>query len=659
MKLSLPRAWVSKSKPSKEYEKFPVDHYSASSMIKFSTNPILFKIEQINKDRFETAQGISGVIGKAFHIALNVYYGGADEYSPTSEEEAIEYGLTAGMDFLEKYNDGFINYSSTIPNKQKAFDLFSFAFNSYVKEMPYEKDSIVATEERMCEKIDLEWRGKHINLPVKLKGFLDKVTREDGKLKIKDYKTCTRYSDPEKIDGAKIIQAVEYYFLTYAKFGEEPYSLTFEEVKMTKNADGSKQVRTYEIVFSENDLFFDFYLRLYEDITCALNGEQVYVPNVNALYDNEIAIIAYVHRLDIEEEVAKLMKANHVSTLTDLLKQEIQNAGSLRKFMKTVESKFVSAKNINYDTMKNEDKIKTKLMEHGMMLQFDSIIEGSTVDLYRYTPSIGLKMSRIRNYVDDLEQVLGVGGIRVLAPIRGTNFVGIEVPKENRTFPAKPAFKGFEIAIGEQMSGGTRYFDIRTAPHMLIAGSAGSGKSVFLHSIIKQLLDIPNVHLHLFDPKQVELFQYEEFVEEYKHSPAGISAGLESLVAEMEKRYSKMKSLRIKNISETKEFPYKFVIIDEYADLKMRSEIDNNIKLLAQKGRAAGIHLIVATQRASTKVIDGDTKVNFPVKAVFRVSKQVDSRVMIDEDGAEKLLGLGDMLFSNDRGIERLQGYLL
>ena len=236
--------------------------------------------------------------------------------------------------------------------------------------------------------------------------------------------------------------------------------------------------------------------------------------------------------------------------------------------------------------------------------------------------------------------------------------MGFEIPRENRYFPALPdTAKGFNLAVGQTIQGETRFFDLREAPHVLVAGSSGSGKSVFLHSMIRQLIKLPNVELHLFDPKQVELFQYEESVTEYKHSPAGIDKGLDDLVAEMERRYTAMKKLGIRNITETADFNYKFVIIDEYADLKMRSQVDNSIKLLGQKGRACGIHLIVATQRASTKVIDGDTKINFPVKVVFRMAKAVDSRVMIDEDGAEKLLGKGDCLFSSDSGVERLQGF--
>lgn len=639
---------------------FPLSHISASSMRKFSSNPILFKIGYINRDVFETMQNASGVLGKAFHQAMEVYYGGSDTLIPTSESEAIEFGMRSGMDFLEKYNDGFINYSKTIPVKQKLFDLMTFCYQSYIEQTPYQADTVVAVEDEIVEEIDVEWRGQNVHLPVKLKGYIDKIERVDGLLKLKDYKTCYAYSNPEKIDGAKMLQAVEYYLLAYAKYGEEPYSITFEEIKYTKNSDGTPQVKRYEVVYAENELYFDFYFRFYEDMVRALNGEMVYVPNVDAMYDNEVAIISYIHRLDVSEETAKLMKKHKVDNVGDLLKKQIQSAGNMRKLLKTVEAKFVSAKNLDYSKMKNEQKIQTKMMEHGMMLQFDSKVEGASVDLYRYTPSIGLKMSRLANYAADVEQVLGVAGIRVLAPISGSTMVGFEVPRADRTFPGRPtASNGFDMAIGQMIDGTPRYFDIRRAPHMLVAGSSGSGKSVWLSGAIEQLSEISNGELYLFDPKIVELAQYEGIAKVYETDPRKINKALAVLVIEMNDRYKKMAAKKVRNIDAMKNIPYKFVVIDEFGDLILSEAVEKSVLQIAQKGRAAGIHLIIATQTPRADIISGAIKANFPIKILFKTAKAVDSRVVMDEAGAEKLLGRGDMLFVGDRGTERLQGYNL
>lgn len=671
---------------------FPVERYTYSSLVKFCTNPVLFKVNEINRDQFETSTNISGVLGKAFHKALEVYYGGSDDMVVSSEAEAIKYGLEVGAAYLEAYNDGWINYSKTIPTKQAAMERFTFAFTEYIKEFPYEPDAIVSVEEKLEENVDIEWRGERLALPVKLTGRLDLITRKDGKLVLRDHKTCYSFSDPDKIDGQKMLQAVQYYLLAYAKYGEEPRSIVFDELKYTKNKDGGKQVRSYEVVYAENELFFDFYFRLYDDVTRALNGEQVYVPNLHALFDNEVALIAYIYRLDEPEEAANLMKKHKVQNLTELLKKQIHNASSMKKLLKSIEQKFTETKNIDYANMKDEEKIQTKLLEHGMMLQFDSKVEGATVDLYRYTPSIGLKMSKLNGYVADVEQVMGVSGIRVLAPIPNTSFVGFEVPRKDRTFPTVPAGTGFEVAIGQTTMGNARRLDIRTAPHLLVAGASGSGKSVFLNALIEQLSRIENAELFLLDPKRVELAAHKsnDHVVAYESDIERIHDILEELVDDMNGRYGALEKAGKRSIEQMPDMLYQFVVIDEFGDLiaqnyervrylktgkvfqrgeregeeevkevrtNLSKEIEKNILLLAQKARAAGIHVIIATQRPSTDVIKGTIKANFPTKVVFKTAKAVDSVVVLDEPGAEKLSGKGDMLFAGEHGIERLQGY--
>jgi S-DNA-T family DNA segregation ATPase FtsK/SpoIIIE len=310
-----------------------------------------------------------------------------------------------------------------------------------------------------------------------------------------------------------------------------------------------------------------------------------------------------------------------------------------------------------------QDKIKFKLAEHGIGLEFDSMVVGGSVTLYRYEPSIGLKMSRIEAFVKDIEQVVETSGIRILAPIKDSGLVGFEIPNKQRTFPeSSPRNTGFELAIGAKIMGDTKYYDIRTAPHLLVSGSSGSGKSVFLNSLIKQLMQIDNVDIHLFDPKQVEMSQFEggNNVVDYQYNHDSIQSSLMNLVEVMNNRYSELRKSKTRNIEELGGgMKYKFVVIDEFADLMAGENTLNAIQLLAQKGRACGIHIILATQRASTKIISGDIKVNFPTRAVFKMAKAVDSRVMLDEGGAEKLLGKGDMLFLTSEGIERLQGFNL
>jgi len=660
-------------------EGLPIKHLSYSGIVQFTVNPIMFKIRNVNGDHIETTSGITGVIGSAFHHAMDMYWG-----FPTNDESgAIEAGLKGGMAFLDEYQEGWIEWSDKIPNKQKALEILAFCYTEYVKAKPRKPNEVViACEERLMEYVSFEWKGTKLEFPVALKGRIDKISRIDGKIKITDYKTCNSFSDPDTINGDWMIQAIHYYFLVYVYTGEQPYSIIFEEVKRSKDRNG-EQVKSHEIVYAKNDLYFDFYIRLYGDIIRSLAGEQVYVPNVKALYDREVSIISYIHRLDMSEEQAALMKKHKVDNLTDLLKEKIQSAGNMRQLMKTVEEKFVSARNLNYDRMKPEEKIATKLMEHGLMVQFHSVVDGATVQLYQYTPSVGLKMKHLTGFASDIEQVLGISNIRVLAPIPNSTLVGFEVPKSERYFPALPDHDGsFNIALGQTIMGETRRFDIRLSPHMLVAGASGSGKSFFITSLITQLSNIKNAELHLFDPKMVELSMYQDYpgVREYHSDIMDIHDALERIVALMNKRYKEMAKARVRNSSEMPNMPYKFVVIDEYGDLiaakhiikhkekdeegkikttfiNISEEIAQYVLILAQKARAAGIHVVIATQRPSTDVVSGTIKANFPTKVVFRVAKAIDSQVVIDESGAEKLAGKGDMLFSSVHGLERLQGY--
>lgn len=686
---------------------FPLKHYSYSSLVAFTTNPILFKLRYIQGQQIETTRGISGVVGQAFHKALEVYYGGSD-LAITNEAEAVEYGLKAGAEYLQAYNDGYIEYSTTIPNKEKAYELVVEAFKSYIAYKPWDQEEVVAIEEKLEENIDVEWRGQRVALPVKLKGYIDKIVRVDGKLKIVDYKTVRAFANEDKIDGAKIIQAVQYYLLAYAKYGEEPHSITYQEVKLSKNRDGSPQVREYEMVYGENDLYFDLYFRLYEDVTRAINGEQVYVPNFYAMFDNEIALVAYLHRLDVEEEQAKLMKKHRVDNITDLLTKKIQSAGNMQKFLKAVEGKVAIAKNIDYTKMKNHEKIQTKLLEHGMVLQYDSTKEGATVDLYRYHPTIGLKMSKLQAYTADIEQVLGATNVRILAPIPGTSLVGFEVPRSERRYPGTPPkADGLLVPIGVDIHGEPQSIDVRRAPHILVAGTTGSGKSETLRAILASLGN--NVELWIADPKGNEF--HTEKSERYAEDPEEIRTMLEEAAVEMDRRYAIMKK---QNERDWTGKPI-LLLIDEFGDFilnnpsgaerpnydtwtkgrlarkfdKMFPDYDHSnfskesyirvlqeedeknlgkyaemnaedlIVKLAQKARAAGIHMIIATQSPRATVVTGRIKANFPTRIALRASGEIESRIVLDQPGAEKLLGKGDMLImrSDSSDIIRLQGY--
>ena len=615
----------------------------------------MFKINVVNGEYFNVASSVSGVLGKAVHKALQVYFGGHPDISVTHASAAKD-GLEYGLEYIKNYNEAFIEYSSTIPTKEKLIEKFTFCYFGFLKEGGYDEYAeTLLIEKEMKHTVEVD--GKL--LPIPLKGVVDLVYRDsEGRIIIEDHKTTYNFTNPDKIDGKKLVQAVFYFFLVWAELGEKPYAIKYSEFKYTQNKDNSEQLKPWVMIYEDYPMAFELFYRLYSDVTDALNGKQVYVPNFDAMFDNDIAIVSYINYLDVEERKQEQFKKMKVDNVADFVQKKMQHAGKMKNFLEEVSKKFISGKSLNYKDMIIEDKIKMKLAEHGIAVDFDSKIQGGTVTLYCYEPSVGVKMSKLDTFVKDIEQVVEKSGVRILAPIPNSGLIGFEVPNEHRNFPVPEKNEGFKLAIGETITGEVRRYDIREAPHMLVAGASGSGKSVFLNSLIRQITTLERSKLVLLDPKQVELAEWEdnENVMLYESNSRKISKALIGLVKEMENRYTTMKQLKVKNIEKT-DLDYIFVVIDEYADLAMTAEVADVVKRLAQKGRAAGIHLIIATQRASTQVIDGDIKVNFSVRAIFKMSKEVDSRVMLDESGAEKLLGKGDCLFLADNGIERLQAY--
>ena len=320
----------------------------------------------------------------------------------------------------------------------------------------------------------------------------------------------------------------------------------------------------------------------------------------------------------------------------------------------------------------NAQKLVDTLESFGVRTRVLDISRGPSVTRYEVQPMAGVKISRITSLADDIALNLAVADVRMEAPIPGKPAVGIEVPNHKKT----PVFirSVFEsqaflrmtsplgVALGKDIAGVAQVADLCKMPHLLIAGSTGSGKSVCVNSIIMSLLfrsSPEDVKLLLIDPKVVELAEYNgipHLLMPVVTEPRKAAGALGASVAEMERRY---KLFAENNVREIKAYnklaaqtgmehlPYIAIVIDELADLMMVAgkEVEDYICRIAQKARAAGIHLIVATQRPSVDVITGLIKANIPSRIAFAVSSQIDSRTILDSGGAEKLLGNGDMLF--------------
>ncbi|MBR2700709.1 MAG: DUF87 domain-containing protein [Erysipelotrichaceae bacterium] len=311
---------------------------------------------------------------------------------------------------------------------------------------------------------------------------------------------------------------------------------------------------------------------------------------------------------------------------------------------------------------------------------------GPSVTKFFVRPEPGIKISRITSLQENIKMALAVKDVRIEAPVPGQSVVGIEIPNADRTsvkmsellykVPDKYNRNPLTVALGKDLSGDNVYAEINKLPHMLIAGSTGSGKSVCINSIITALLlrTTPDeVKLLLIDPKKVEFTPYENIphlIGPVINDTSEAANALKSIVEIMENRYNEFHRAGVRNITEynrkvkddttLKHMVYIVVIIDELADLMLThgKDVEGYIQRITQLARASGIHLIVATQRPSTDVITGTIKTNIPSRIAFAVSSAIDSRIILDQVGAERLIGYGDMLYipMGESAANRLQG---
>jgi S-DNA-T family DNA segregation ATPase FtsK/SpoIIIE len=330
-------------------------------------------------------------------------------------------------------------------------------------------------------------------------------------------------------------------------------------------------------------------------------------------------------------------------------------------------------------TQRVADALVTCLAHFGVEATVIGQISGPRVTRYELQLAPGTKVGKVANLKDDLSYALATTEIRILAPIPGKQAVGVEVPNLSPNLVTLGDIYGdlpataspVSVWLGKDISGAAVWADLARMPHLLIAGTTGSGKSGCINAILTSILlrSTPDeVRLILIDPKRIELNYYESIphlLTPVVSSPKEASAVLLNVVTEMERRYERLAQVRARSLSEANrafrkrgedELPYLLVVIDELADLMMVSpqEVEDSIIRLAQKSRAVGIHLVLATQRPSVDVITGMIKANVPSRIAFAVSSQTDSRVILDSNGAESLLGQGDMLFK-PLGTSRLQ----
>lgn len=590
---------------------------SHSAIMCFLNNQIQFKKRYIAKV-YDEPSSPALVVGKAMHKMIEERLKG----------QSIELAIQSGLQEIENIADYEIDYGKT-GSREKIIDQYQKLSTIVINELPTYED-ILAIEDRVeCE---LSIRNKKIPM----KGYIDVVRDLGDALEIIDWKSVTSYSDEDTENWAYLIQSWIYVQLIEFKYKKPVSRVVFKEIKKTINRDGMPQIKDYVLDRHGIEEANDVIGRVVKAVSDYVdNPDATYFPNPRDMLNGAQSM-----------HIVAQMEGITVRTVHTTERRE-----------KFAPVNTVVAEDIADDSGSETERIMAKLVEFGVGGRIDEIVKSSAVDTYLLKPNRGVKMSKLAGMGDDLSLALGSDAVRVIAPIYGTQTVGIEVPHE-QSFP-KFDGKGssHQIPIGVDTMNNVIYDDIAKMPHMLIGGQTGSGKSVFLRNIIQSLT---NCHIDIIDMKGLDFEDLSKNIV----SEVGRSLELIQCLSElMDGRYKDKKTDAKRRV----------LIIDEYADLVMqtgkevryridgykkngepimkqytydtRKELETNLARILQKGRAANINVIIATQRPSADIVAPIIKANCPVKACLRVATAKNSEIILDESGGERLLGKGDMLY--------------
>lgn len=698
----------------------PISHFSKSSLILLLRNPLIFKLQYI-LGVFDFPTTMSGLAGRACHEALKVYYGGHDEVLVPADNpaEARAIAIEYGLNYLEQYPDESIRYGKT-GSREAMLKRYMKGMQYYFAEEP-EYTSIVLLEKKFNVNITTRY-GDQLPLPITvIPDLVDEV--EPGVVDVIDTKFTSSFTSHDEEDGTKIIEAM------FLKHGVEAFlkkkvrNVIFREIKVTENTrenTGKPQVQDWTVPGDHEAYDIIFYNIFKDACNFIKNPDAIYLPNISDNMDGDQSWLIYSQGLINADmsDVEVMHKVRDVAVVT---------------------KKFLASRldNVENSALLPEERVRVRLAEFGIPVVPQETQVGSSVIQYRFKVSAGVRMNTIKKHKDDIALALQAKGeIRIIAPIPGTSMIGVEVENEVRTIAKLGSYDTFvpmslSIPIGLDMLGNVVKSSLEEMPHLLVAGTTGSGKSKFLEVVIKSLsqqLPASLLHLVLIDPKRVEFSKFHglphlmsPIIYEYEET----LHMLYSLTVEMESRYEILQASGKSNITEfnaskrdkKKQLPFVVVVIDEFADLIFRSKeeekpkglsysawtlgdlqsmaytrklditdmtkknlidmliknddetperkamsmtVESLITRLAQMGRAAGIHLVIATQQPVVKVVTGIIKANFPTRISFMVTSEINSKVVLDQSGAENLVGRGDMLFLDPKvkGLQRLQGFL-
>lgn len=663
-----------------------VDSWSYSRVSLFARNEKAFEMEAIYMEK--SKRSVTSIAGNAYHEALRLFFTNLQGGGETSvvDMESAAYG------YLEEVGANEWRLSKTAPTVEQCVQVATTTSTALIRNFMGERDVYVADLEEVLavEEYLNEWLTVNgVDIPLPCHAVVDLVIRlKDGRTVIIDHKAKKTYTDEEEVVLVHGKQAITYVLAYEAATGTHVDEVWFIENKISDNKDGSAHLRRHVIVM-DNDSRRLYEALLYEPlrrmVEAVSDPDYVYTINDNDNLSDRAELYRFWTRTLIAEaddfnvpEGKKEMIAQRQRKIRDASLSMI-NPQIITQFQKN------AAAFIQYDlsttNMTNSEKIEHVLRTFGKITKVAHALEGYSADTYLLEVAAGGKLSDIMKYKMDIAAALNVASVRmasVLVVYEGRSYFSIEAPKmRNRDLPYDSKYlDGYKIPIGIDNFGHTVVWDMNnhSTPHMLVCGATGSGKSVSLISTLHYAMEAGVKDIIIFDPK-FEFVRYKSSDVQVYNKIEDIENKMLELVEDMEDR------------AETGRGGLTLVIFDEFADAVANAKsgaalnvydtipigngkmsrvcvdrlksLEENLKILLQKGRSLGFRIIAATQRASVKVITGDAKVNFPVQVCFRVPKALDSKVVLDEEGAEALGGKGDGLMRSPEylGIVRFQGF--
>lgn len=547
-----------------------------------------------------------------------------------------------------------------------------------------------------CEAIEILNWTLEVKSPIPFTAISDEICKTDkprtlliqwelqtipaGSIFIEDTKFKSSHSEMNAEDPSYIFQAFFNYYCVKAEYGEAPKFMIFREIKTSKNKDGSSQHQTVTIpffgeVFEEYKIYFWRYiLESFERIK--LIQERDFLFNIFDLYNSskewekQKAYYLWVQIWQLKSKIAMTQK-NKIASNVPVMWDRDPFAWA----------KKVKAGTLVEDLCSEEMVIKVAFQNFGIPATFQKKVDWYSYDQYLFAPARWITMARIKSLVPEMIQSLKMDWIRIEAPVIWTKFIWVEVPREERKFAKLekiPAWKNPILPIWVDVNGKQIDIDLSDSwsPHLIVAWKTWSWKSEFLKSAIYSLKD--KWEIIIIDPKRVWLSNVKEFASEYYVDIEQIEYNLAFLKLEMEEIYARLEKLWAESIYDKKagnKFVRKFIFIDEFASLayaeqqvevngkvvkdKIWERIIGHILQLTNLWRAAGIHLILATQRPDIKVIPWNIKANISTRVCFALATDIDSKVVLGAPWAEKLLSKWDLLFQNEARVQRLQGFYI